>query len=331
MDTNGAFNAYDKDLNLDPAERAEAEVFHNSLTTYLLALGIIVSAFLQGSFARKTMLKPLRDIDKVVILAAKFAHLLRDPNGAQQVATIVENALRDRYPNAKFERSRHAIQMDLGEDTFSFDVVPAFEVDDDTGDVWIMDLGKNLDQSGWKRSNTRRLMQVVSDRNKVTEGAFVHQVRHIKHFVRTKLDGVLPGLHVEAIAYTCITSKMSYADAAQQVLRCGAELLKPGNGYTDPTGDDQLSRKVSAEDRAVAQAAFAAAAEAADRAQRHAASGDHSAAIAEWFSIFGEPFPSRDPAEVLRTSFGGLISSSGTPTRRGEGTPAQPTRSWRSS
>lgn len=331
MDTSGAFNAYDKDLNLDPAKRAEAEVFHHSLTTYLRALGIIVSAFLQGSFARKTMLKPLRDIDKVVILAAKYAHLLRDPNGAQQVATVVENALRDRYPNAKFERARHAIQMDLGQNTFSFDVVPAFEVDDGTGDVWIMDLGKNLDESGWKRSNTRRLMQAVSDRNKATEGAFVHQVRHVKHFVRTKLDGILPGLHVEAIAYTCITSKMSYADAAQQVLRCGAELLKAGKGYTDPTGDDQLSRKLSAEDRAVAQAAFATAADAADRAQRHAAAGHHGAAIAEWFSIFGEPFPSRDPAEVLRTSFGGLISSSGTPTRRGEGTRAQPTRSWRSS
>lgn len=325
-----AFSTYDNNLNLDPAERVRAEVFHNTLTAYLLGLGLIVSAFLQGSFARKTMLKPLRDIDKVVILAAKYAHLLTDPNGAQHVATIIENALRDRYPNAKFERSRHAIQMDLGEDSFSFDVVPAFEVDDGTGDVWIMDLGKNLDRSGWKRSNTRRLMQVVSDRNKATGGEFVHQVRHVKHFVRTKLNGILPGLHVEAIAYTCITTKMSYADAAQRVLRCGAELLKPGNAYFDPTGEDELSRKVSAEDRATAQAAFAAAADAADRAQRHTAAGKHPAAIAEWFSIFGGPFPSRDAKDVLRTASGGVISSSGTPTRQGEGTRVQPTRSWRS-
>jgi len=106
----------------------------------------------------------LRVIDKVVILHSRFLHLLTDPSGAQQVVQLFEDALSTRYPAARFERARHAIQMDLGDDCFSFDVVPSFEVNDGSGDVRISDLGKNLDQSRWKRSNTRRLIEVVSER-----------------------------------------------------------------------------------------------------------------------------------------------------------------------
>lgn len=322
-----AFNLYDAELNLDPRERVKAERFHNELTEYLRQRGLISSAFLQGSFARKTMLKPLRDIDKVVILSD--GSLLVDPNGAQTAATRIEDALRDRYPDAKFDRSRHAIQMDLGDDSFSFDVVPAFEVGDGTGDVWIMDLGENVDSSSWKWSNTRRLIEVIRQRNKDCGGAFVHSVRHIKHFVRERLDGLLPGLHVEAIAYACITEKLAFPAAAEQILSCGAALLAPGAGYNDPTGAERLSDKLDPSERERARAAFAAAAATARRARELAADGAHPDAIAEWFSIFGDPFPRRSDEQVISAAYSGRVSESGTPTRHASGTRATPVRSWR--
>lgn len=331
LTTSAAFDDYDRALNLDPPERARAELFHNQLTLFLKTVGLIVSAFLQGSFRRKTMLKPLRDIDKVVILAAKYRHLLHDPNGAQTVATLVEDALRSKYPDAKFERARHAIQIDLGDDSFSFDVVPGFEVDDGTGDVWIMDLGTSLDQSRWKRSNTRTLIEVVATRNTDTDGAFVHQVRHIKHWVRTKLNGLIPGLHVEAIAYACITEKLPHDVAAERVLRCGAQLLG-GDGYYDPTGVDKLSDKLTTEDRQRAAEAFAAAAAVASEARRLTEAGDHGGAIAQWYSIFGDPFPTRSERDVISSAFAGArITDTGNPTARGHGVSARPVRSWRRS
>jgi hypothetical protein len=327
--TSAAFAEYDAALNLDPAERARAELFHRTLTAYLTSIGLIVDSFLQGSFARKTMLKPLRDIDKVVILHPNYLHVLHQPGGARQVATLIEDALRARYPNAKLERSRHSIQMDLGEGKFSFDVVPAFEVGDGTGDVWIMDLGKDFNGDGWKQSNTRALIRVVQHRNQATSGRFVHNARHVKHFVRKKLDELIPGLHVESIAFTCITTNLTDDEAAERILTCGAELLRPGMGYTDPTGVDRLSEKLDSETRAAAQQAFTAAAATAQEARRLSAQGDHDGANAQWFSIFGEPFPARDPASVVRSSFGGRITDAGNPTTRGQGTPARTTRSWR--
>jgi hypothetical protein len=68
-----AFAEFDEELKLDPAERKAAQRLHNEMTQLLIRAGVIVSAFLQGSFARKTMLAPLRDIDKIVIMAGRLA------------------------------------------------------------------------------------------------------------------------------------------------------------------------------------------------------------------------------------------------------------------
>ena len=142
------------------------------MTTRLKADQVISSAFLQGSFARKTMLKPLRDIDKVMILNQQYSHLLADTRGSVAAANLVEEVLRGYYPNATFSQTRHSIQIDPGPGTFSFDVVPAFEADDGSSDVLIVDLKSEV----WERSNTRTLMDVVADRNKSCNGAFIHQV-----------------------------------------------------------------------------------------------------------------------------------------------------------
>jgi len=322
MDTPAAFDRYDRSLNLDPAERLRAQQFHNTLSDCLKGLGLIIAAFLQGSFARKTMLKPLRDIDKVVILHPQYAYLLADPMGAQLAAKLIEDTLQTRYPAARFERCRHAIKIDLGDECFSFDIVPAFEVDDGSGDVWIMDIGKSLDCSDWKRSNTRRMIEVVAERNQACGGALVHQVRHVKHFVRTKHDEIIPGLHVEAIAFACITTKLAHDEAAELIFSCGAELLQPGNSYSDPTGVEQLSNKLDSAARSAAQQTFAAAADAARRARRLAVEGDHAGAVAVWFDIFGEPFPAppNEKAFLQRLYGAGLAVA----------TPAvTPTRAWR--
>ena len=58
MNQEEAFEVFDQKLKLNPRERAAAIRLHNEITAVLLAAGVIVRAFLQGSFARKTMLGP---------------------------------------------------------------------------------------------------------------------------------------------------------------------------------------------------------------------------------------------------------------------------------
>lgn len=60
-----AFGIFDTELNLDPTERDKAMRRHQEITEVLTAAGVAASTFLQGSFARKTMPKPLKDVDMV--------------------------------------------------------------------------------------------------------------------------------------------------------------------------------------------------------------------------------------------------------------------------
>ncbi len=281
-----AFDEFDAELNLDPVERLRAVTFHNELTARLMSDEIISGSFLQGSFARKTMLSPLRDIDKIFLLHSRYDNWFTDDGGAIAAAELVESALRRHYPDAKFDRTRHALQLDLGEDTFSFDVVPAFEVVGDTTDVMIMD----LEQASWKRSNTRELIRVVADRNRTCEGAFVHQVRFVKHWKRLVLGERLPGLHVESIAFACIEEPLGHAEAVSRIFACAAELLGSGSGYYDPTGAERLSDKLADVDREAARQAFVAAAALSSGALALDESGQEHQAVAAWREIFGDLF-----------------------------------------
>lgn len=316
-----AFDSFDDELKLDPAKRIQAEAFQRNLTNRLKADQIISSAFLQGSFARKTMLKPLRDIDKVVILDSRHAHFLTDIAGSAQAVELVETALRRYYPDATFSRTRHSIQMDLGAETFSFDVVPAFEADDGTTDVMIID----LKSGGWERSNTRTLIDVVAERNKACDGLFIHQVRFVKHWSRHVLGDRLPGLHVESIAFTCIDQPINHAEAVARIFACGARLLSQLSTYTDPTGVDELSSKISDVDREYARQAFASASDRASQALALDEVGKHDAAIASWISIFGEPFSDGKPVggDYLRRLGAAVSTGIATSTPR-----TTPTRAW---
>lgn len=281
-----AFAEFNAQLNLDPLERLRAVTFHNELTERLKADEIISDAFLQGSFARKTMLSPLRDIDKVFLLHPQYNTLFTGEGGAVTAAELVESVLKENYADATFDRARHAVQIDLGEGTFSFDVVPAFETDDDTTDVMIMD----LEHETWKRSNTRRLIEVVAERNKACDGDFVHQVRFMKDWARQVLGERLPGLHVESIAFACIDGPLGHAEAVSRIFACGAQVLGPGAGYDEPTGVERLSDKISDVDREAARQAFAAAEAQSAKAWALDESGREEEAVAAWHGIFGALF-----------------------------------------
>lgn len=321
MNETDAFEAFDEGLKLDPLERLRAEKCHNEITLLLKAKGLIVSAFLQGSFARKTMIKPLRDIDKVVILDES----LRDPS-PDEVMDRLERVLSTSYLKATFERTRHSLKLDFGSDSFCFDIVPAWETPTGDDDVLIAD----RDHRNWKRSNTRELMRVVAERNKQTDGVFVHVVRMIKHLVADQMNKIIPGLHVESIAYAVLTCATPFADACIAVLDAGTRML--GGSYSDPTGTDPISARLTPERRLQAQGAFQAAAAQAVEAHRLAEAGDDANAIRVWHELFGDPFPAAQ-SQSLRTAL--AAAAGGSVTRTGHVSPttaarqvARPTRAW---
>src|SRR4051812_7493601 len=105
--TDEVFDEFDDNLKLDPDERAAAKKIHGEITSLLVDKHLIIDAFLQGSFRRKTMIAPLRDVDKVVILHANLEDLTPD-----EVMDRIQAVVELPYPDVAFDRSRHALQID---------------------------------------------------------------------------------------------------------------------------------------------------------------------------------------------------------------------------
>lgn len=323
IDSDEAFDKFDDNLKLDPAERARAEAIHNEITALLIAKRLIVQAFLQGSFRRKTMIAPLRDVDKVVVLHPDLEGLDLD-----KVMDRLEEVLRVAFPNALFHRTRHSLQIDFGADSFSFDTVPAWESTTDDDDVCIA----NRETSGWERSNTRQLIRVVAERNQDTDGVWIHQVRMAKQVVKHLLDGIIPGLHIESWAYLAIADKVPHDEALTRILEEGADLL--GSRYTEPTGVDVISDRLKPDVIAIAKQVLGQTARRAREARSLTESGDHNEAIRIWRELCGDCFPeaqAQDAATALSRAFhGGAVTTSGTISTSQQGVQANvPTRSWR--
>jgi hypothetical protein len=212
--------------------------------------------------------------------------------------------------------------LDFGPLTFSFDIVPAVDLGDD---IEIIDTKKGC----WQISNTRELMRVVADRNIACKGRFIHQARFGKTFVRNTLDGLVPGLHVEAFAFPVITEPMDDDEATAALLASGARSLAPGATYTDPTGVDELGHRLDPPARTKAHAAFVEGARLAEIAVAYRKADNHNAAIAIWHKLFGDCFPKPDAGTALAVlGTGGGVGTAAVVSRAAAVAPT-PTRSWR--
>jgi hypothetical protein len=275
-----AFTELDDNLKLNPLELADAIEWHHTITKFLTDKGLIEGAFLQGSLKKKTMIDPLRDIDKVVLIPGDPDN----PGSSLARANEIAEALRTEYPQFEIEVGKHSILIDMGDDTFEFDVVPAYDLGDDIKII-------NTSNDGWNTSNTRQMIAAVQERNGECNGKFIRYIRAGKLFVREQLDCCIPGLHVEAFAYNVITEEMPFDEALAAIFTEGARCLAPGTEYTEPTGKERLDSRLSTDARQKAHAAFfAAAADAKEAAAAHRR-GQHNAAIAIWYKLLGECFP----------------------------------------
>jgi hypothetical protein len=296
MNLRERFTALDENLKLDPAERKRAEDLHNRLGELLAKAGVAKATHLQGSFARKTMLPPLHDIDKVIELEDALREEFAGPSGPIAAMELISDTLQPDFPSASFEMRKHALRIVLPDQGFDFDAVPAFNLEGATR--WI-EIANTRDQN-WERSNTYELIDVISDRNKACDGRFVRQVRMAKQVVQTAgISDALPGLHVETFAYEAISTATEHPEALSATLVKAVELL--GGTYTEPTGVDQISDRLKAEQVVTAQAVLGPLSVRTTEALALAAAGDETRAAHIWADLFGEQFPR--PAAVGETAF----------------------------
>lgn len=324
-----SFLILDENLNLDPVVRFTAQNLHNTIRDDLKAIGLIAGSFLQGSFARKTMLKPLKDVDIVCLLPEERWERLRGPGGPGSAMESFKAPITARWPGVQFDvgekPSGKALRVTLPGIDFTIDLVPAF---DQPGDYVL--IGDRFEDT-WEPSNTRIQLRRVADRNQATDGRFVHQVRELKELTKHQAAlGFVKGIVVESLAFAAIGTKVADKDAVAAVLAHAQDAVK--GPILEPAGDDDVTAKWTAEEREAAGRAYAQAARAAVEALALERAGDEDAAIGVWHSLFGDNFPSapiRPERDVMTAFAAGTVSSAGRPsiTRAGH-QPAPPGRSW---
>lgn len=317
------FSTLAENLKLDPGQVARARELHNDITDILKDAGLAVGAFLQGSFARGTMRKPLNDVDKVILLSNSVAEQFRKPGGPAESMVQISDAIGNRIGPVTYEPNKHALGITLHVEGFDFDAVPAF----DTDSKWVEIA--NTEDDTWDRSNTRQLIKVISDRNADTSGRFIHWVRMIKEAVHHNgISDLLPGLHVETFAHAAVTSALDDDVACAMILRTAATMI--GQPYCEPTGVDQISDRLDVHEKQKIGDVLSGLASDAEVAVRLAQDGDIAGASAAWRDIFGDEFPEHIPdvkSMLSALGHGAGIGPSGDVSHRFAG--ARPARSWR--
>ncbi|WP_392466831.1 hypothetical protein ACF3NS_14095 [Arsenicicoccus cauae] len=324
-----SFAMLDENLNLNPLVRLQAQNLHNTIREDLTRAGLIAGSFLQGSFARRTMLKPLKDVDIVCLLPQDTLDALRGPDGPGNAMESFKAPIEARWPEVEFDAgdkaAGKAVRVTLPGVDFTIDLVPAFDQDGDH--VLIGDRFEGT----WEPSNTRIQLKRVSQRNQDTGGRFVHHVREAKELTQhhEQLD-FISGIVVESLAYQAMSRKEPDQDAVARFLDHAKDAVK--GPVIEPAGDDDVTAKWTSEQRQTAVRVYGHAAERAMEARALERAGDVSAAVDVWHSLFGDAFPPaphRPVQSVLTALAAGSVTSTGRPSAtQAAQQVAAPGRSW---
>jgi hypothetical protein len=283
---------------LEPTDRqkSDAATKQNGVRACLAVPLYVAGAFLTGSYARHTMIKPPNDIDLFIVLDAdKHSSTFYTILGAQQALESFHRNLKACYPMTPIRKAHPAIHLDFS--TYGLDVVPAF--DRYRGGYLI----PSRFGSGWISTDPTKHADRTTSVNKTTSGYFVPLVKMFKSWNATHASK-LTGFHLEmALANawptrlstffppsTVLVTYTSYAAAIAALFPALSARL--AFSTPDPAGlsgsiDDYLQFL----DRMNIRGRLTTAGESAQVALRHEARGDHRSAIAKWREIFGDPFP----------------------------------------
>jgi hypothetical protein len=324
-----SFAKLDENLNLDPFVRLQAQNLHNTIRDDLTKAGLIAGSFLQGSFARKTMLKPLKDVDIVCLLPAYMWEVFRCADGPGTAMESFKSPIEERWPGVQFdvgdEPSGKALRVTVPGVEFTVDLVPAF---DQEGDHVL--IGDRFEGT-WEPSNTRIQLKKVSDRNQATGGRFVHQVREAKRLTKHHEDlEFVSGIVVESLAYAVISRGLPDKVAMAQFLDHAKDAVK--SPITEPAGEDDVTAKWTSGERHAAGRVYEQASSKAVEALALERAGDTDAAINVWHSLFGDSFPPaphRSVQNTLTAFAAGSVTSTGRPsTTQAAQQISGPGRSW---
>jgi len=325
----GAFKAFrDIAVDLDPKETSTARTSRDYLFEQLKRLARSDSEFPMssgsyltfGSFARRTKIRPLDDIDMMIILNGRDTTVTNSPSGPYTYwlrinspnaplalfpdgygyvnSTKLLNKIKKMlaqvpsYGKAEIKKNMQAVVLNLTSYPWVFDIVPAVPVDDGAGGTahYLIPNGSG----DWIRTDPRVDNDNVTRVNKRHNGNFLRTVRLLKYWNGRTHKPKLASYYFETLAlkvFECATPIADFPQSVEYFLSSCPTYLR--SSCQDPKGlGPDLDADVSWDTKDKVSEALAEAAKYAGYALMFERQSSEEDAIYWWQRVFGSEFPS---------------------------------------
>jgi hypothetical protein len=291
-----AFDAFMKSLDPNDAERKKVSDQQNELRGRLReALDGIVQDVIVGSYARRTAIRPLNDVDLFLELDREV-HGARRSREPQLLLEDVQRALRSCYPppGPTTRIQGRSVNIEFARTKIGYDVIPAFRVPAPGSHAEVYEI-PNRSRQNWIQTNPKVHEQLCKQANERAGGMLNRLIKAAKHWNRRNQnnsgDKPLGSFHLEVMAYGAFRAKP--ADERRGLCELFEHLASAvGKPCLDPAGlGPNLDAKLTPEERQRARRMLQEAARAARDAIHREQLGQHLEAWKLWRALLGPEFP----------------------------------------
>jgi hypothetical protein len=248
----------------------------------------VLDTFLSGSYSRKTLIAPLKqvDIDIIIVLGSKYYNNYNGQNGNQAgLLDLLKRVLKKTFPNTPdISRNGQAVTIQFSD--FVVDVVPAFNKE---GGGYVI---PNAITQTWLSTDPKKHVQIWSTENQNHNGDLVPLIKMLKAWNRTT-SSFLRSFHLETMVLQILNNVTisDFPTGARYFFDKGKDYITKKNpdpaGYGDDVGgylntEEKIKTSVSK-----FETAFNRAIKAEDLTTR----GYIADAIGVWRMVFGDNFP----------------------------------------
>ncbi|MGH7798708.1 MAG: SMODS domain-containing nucleotidyltransferase [Candidatus Binatia bacterium] len=283
-----AFAALKANLEITGFQESTVSTRQKSVRDVVEAGLTVLDSFLTGSYARNTMIGPLKeaDVDIFVVLDATYYHHYNRQNGGQGgLLDLVKRTLQRTYTRTP-DLSRNGQAVTIRFEDFVVDVVPGFHRQ---GGGYL--IPNSITQS-WLATDPKRHVEITSAANKVHNGNFIPLVKMIKGWNRVH-GGHFRSFHLEVLCLQLLNGVQisDMPSGVRYIFDKARALVAQKNldpaGYGDDVGsyintqekiNEAVSRVQTAYERAI-------------RAEEYSRRDLVRDAIDTWRIIFGDYFP----------------------------------------
>lgn len=282
-----AFNSLFGALEPTEGERDKAKNQQQRVREKLEALLKLIDTYLSGSYRRRTLIRPLDDIDLLIVLNfLTYGQKIKlDASGAAAALDLIEDALDDAYPSTEKHRHDCCIQVQFAGTGIGFDILPVYRFTDD--EFWMPDERRGL----WIRTNPREVQRLVSDANQNKCGEWLVPLVKLLKAWKDKNSVNLRGFHLEALAYHALNHvPINEREGLAYLFDKLATTVCYPTPDIWPLGEN-ADAYLSQTNRLAASAALQSAASAAASAVKAENDESISEAHSIWYSLFGDRYP----------------------------------------